>query len=62
MLYDENIGAKTEIFHKLILRLSIHELHIDMIDKYYTAFSMEYHEILLVCISDSNLQLIISPQ
>ena len=41
---DGNRGVKTELSQKVILQLYVHELHIDMLNKYATGFSMEYYE------------------
>ena len=41
--YDGNGGANTEIRHKVLLQSSIHELHIYMLKKNDTGFSMAYY-------------------
>ena len=55
-------GVKTELRHKVLLRLSIPKLHIDMLKKDDTGFSMSYYEKGLVHISDYALQLIFPPK
>ena len=41
---DGNGGVNTELSQKVILQLYVHELHIDMLNKYANGFSMEYYE------------------
>ena len=53
---------KTELRQKVILQVSVRELHVGMLKEYATRFSMEYGLKLLVNISDYDLQSIIPPQ
>ena len=43
-IYDVNGGIKTEVHKKVILQVSIYELHIDILKKCSTGFSMVYDE------------------
>ena len=49
---DGNIGAKNELRQKVLLQVSVRELHIEILKKYATGFSMEYDAKRLVHISD----------
>ena len=43
--FDDGIReVKTELRHKVLLQVSVHELHIDMLKKDDTGFSMTYYE------------------
>ena len=57
-----NGGANTELSHKLILQVSVCELHIYMLKKYSTRFSMAYDEKVLVRIIICSLRLLLPPQ
>ena len=52
---DGIIVVKTEIHQKVILQVSVCELHIDKLKKYATGFSMAYDEKGLVRISNYDL-------
>ena len=52
-LYDRNLGAKTKIHHEVLLKISVHKLHIDMLRMISTGFSMSYDETLIVLIKYS---------
>ena len=43
-IYDVNERIKTELHKKVILQVSIYELHIDILKKCSTGFSMVYDE------------------
>ena len=43
-IYDVNGGIKTEVHKKVILQVYIYELHIDILKKCSTGFSMVYDE------------------
>ena len=51
-------GVKNELRHKMLLQVSVHELHIEILKIYATGFSMAYDEKGLVYVSDSALLLI----
>ena len=61
-LNERSRGWKTELHHKVLLRVSVHELHIYMLKKDATEFSMSYDEKVLVQINDSSPWLISPPQ
>ena len=53
---------KTELRQKVLLQVSFRELHIDMLKKFATGFSMAYDDNENVRISDSSLQFILPPK
>ena len=53
---------KTELRQKVILQLSVRELHIDILKKYATGFSTVYDEKVRVRISDYDILSLIPPQ
>ena len=55
-------GVNTELQQKVLLQVPVRELHIDMLKRYATGFSMEYHEKGLFRISGYDLWLIFLPQ
>ena len=61
MFDDVNGGVKTDLRQKVLLQLSVDELHI-YTQKNATGFSMKYDEKGLVCIIYSAIQLILPPQ
>ena len=61
-LDDGNRGANTGIHQKVLLQVSVRELHIDMLKKYSTGFSMAYDKKRIVFIRDYALQLILPHQ
>ena len=58
-LDDRNRGANNELCQKLIIQVSVPELHIDMVKKDANAFSMVYDEKGLPHFTDSYIQLIL---
>ena len=54
-----NGGSKNELSQKVLLQVSVHELHIKIPKKCSTGFSISYEVKVLVCISDYNIRLII---
>ena len=53
---------KTEIRHKVLIQVSVRELHIDMLKKYATGIFIIYDEELIIRIIYSALQLLLTPQ
>ena len=60
--YDGNEGLKTKLRQKVLLQASVHELQMYMLKIYATGFSMAYDEKERVCISYSNLWLLLPPK
>ena len=54
-LYDINRGTNTELLHKVLLQVSLHKLHLDVLKKYSTGFFMAYDEKEFFGVSDSDL-------
>ena len=52
----------TELRQKVLLQVSVRELHIDMLKKYATGFSVAYDNKVIVRVIDSSLRFIIPPQ
>ena len=61
-LDDGNVLTNTGLLQKVLLKLSVYELHIDMLKKCSNEFSMAYYQKGLYRIIDSYLQLIIPPK
>ena len=51
---DKNGVSKTELYQKVLIQVYLYELHIDMLNKDATWFSMEYGQKGLFHISDSS--------
>ena len=47
-LNDGNLGSKTELSQIVLLQVSVREIHIDMLKKGATRFTMAYDEKILV--------------
>ena len=61
-LDGRNLGTKTELRQKVLIQVSVREPHIDMLNKYPTGFYISYDRKILVCFSDSTLQIILLPK
>ena len=61
-LDNGNEVTKMELCQKILLKISFHELHMDILKKYSSGFSMTYDWKGLVHISDSDLRLSIPSQ
>ena len=59
---DRNGWVKTELRQKVLLQVSVRELHIDILKKDAPGFSMAYDEEVRVPISDSDILSLIPPQ
>ena len=61
-LNDWNIGENIELHQKVLLKVYVHEIHIFMLKKYATGFSMAYDEKIFFCMNDYGFQLLLSLQ
>ena len=59
---DGNVGVKTKLRHRIILQVSLRELHIYILKNDTTEFSVTCDEKVLVYISYSGPQIIPPPQ
>ena len=61
-LYEVNEGAKTELRHKVLLQISVHEICIYVLKKNAIGFSVTYDDKAINCISDSDIRLLLPHQ